>query len=189
MSNRKTIKVSTNFFELKIYWNAKLVSTHIGILLGLFALRLFSTKDAVLKLCTVFIIIDLVSLLISLLVGSSIEEIDEDKNDEIPIKKDKMGTTIDSKNNNNPHKDTDTQKSSNGKKRGRPQSNVIKNKVPIPNANSNQGSSNTSLPVKTEDKIDVNKSSIAETPKDDLPKAKPVEEMTAEDWEELFKMD
>lgn len=182
MNDKKTYKITTNLFELKIFWNGKLFSTQVCIGLGLLLLKLFSTSDAVSRMCTIFIILDIASMLVSLFIGASIETVDESKGEvsnDKPVKEDLDVTVEHSK---------PTKSSKEEKKKSSKRSNEIRNKVPIPNP----------TPVKTETGKTTEASVVnAETPRVDTSKSvdnteerkvKPVDEMTAEDWEELFKM-
>ena len=72
MSEKKDITINTSAFSLTIHWNPQVVGTQFSILFGVVLLKWITKSPNVNTLCTVVIVLDILSILISLFMGSSI---------------------------------------------------------------------------------------------------------------------
>lgn len=169
MKSNKTITITTNLFKLQLFWNGAIMSLQLGFLIGILALSLFAQSDAVRKLCVVALLLDVIICLFVIINGATMSIDDAEKSDTGNVVKESMDVTIDrNKKSSVSDKPTSTRKS-----------NEIRNKVPVPNPQPPAESSNVtqqSTPVKEESAKEQST-------------MKPVEEMTEQDWEELFKME
>lgn len=82
MNEKKDIKINTSAFSLTIHWNPQVVGTQFSILFGVMLLKWISKNPNVETLCTVIIILDLISVLITMFMGSSVGGEDEDAGQE-----------------------------------------------------------------------------------------------------------
>lgn len=160
MKNNKTIKVSTRFLELKIFWNGAYVSSQLAILIGLLVVKLFARDNSVSKLCAIILILDLISILFIAMQGASIDvESEENSNNsesnlDVKVEHSNKGNT--SKTVNKPNKSN----------------NVIRNKVPVPVKDGSNNSDNAKPKQET-----IKRSNVRE-----------LKDMTEDDWKELFDM-
>lgn len=169
MKSNKTITITTNLFKLQLFWNGTIMSLQLGFLIGILALSLFAQSDAVRKLCVVALLLDVIICLFVIINGATMSIDDAEKSDTGDVVKESMDVTI----------DRDKKSSVSDKTTSTRKSNEIRNKVPVPNPQQPAESSNVtqqSTPVKEESAKE--KTTM-----------KPVEEMTEQDWEELFKME
>ena len=167
MKKRKTVTISTNLFELKIHWNGVVISTQIGLLIGLFLVRIFTRSVGVQKMCFIFFLIDIFVILFMLFSGASISIEDAGDSKEDKVEKSSLDVSVD-----HTHKeDLTTPGKSKAKSKGE-----IHNKVPIPNPQPvKPESTSTAQPVKTESTPNMSIKSFAE--------------MTEEDWDRAFNME
>lgn len=160
MKNNKTIKVSTRFFELKIFWNGTYVSSQLAILIGLLVVKLFARDNSVSKLCTIILILDLISILFIAMQGASIDaESEENSNNSAS----NLDVKVEHSNKSNTSKTVNKPNKSN---------NVIRNKVPVPVKDGSNNSDNAKPKQET-----IKRSNVRE-----------LKDMTEDDWKELFDM-
>lgn len=72
MNEKKDIKINTSAFSLTIHWNPQVVGAQFSILFGIMLLKWITKNPNVNTLCTVIIVLDLISVLITIFMGSSI---------------------------------------------------------------------------------------------------------------------
>lgn len=181
MSKKKILHINTGMFALDIYYNGVYVGSQITIWLGLLLFKLFSRNDAVHRLVFVFFVINLLVLLFCFFNGASVsleevgdESTDSEKKDSSPPEKEEMDVEVDhTKKKKKPHK---SQKEL-----------TIKNKVPLPD--------DTKV---TEVKEEIPEQDTKPEPpapeppvpppvkEQELPPIKPMEEMSEDDWKDVF---
>ena len=181
MKDNKLITVTTRMFTLELYWNFAYVSTQLAILIGLLAVRFFAKDDAVIRMCTVFFILNIIVILFLLLQGASVAISDASESKDVP--KESMNVKVESSS------DKKVEKKSEKKSSGE-----IRNKVPVPNptpktaepVESTNKSTATSVPVPSVPVPSVSKPSTDNTK--ERSSVRSISEMTESDWEELFEM-
>lgn len=184
MKDKKTIKISTNFFELNIFWNGTYISSQLAVVIGLLAVKLFARNSYVSKLCTIVLLADLIVVLFLLLQGASVTT--EDRSEKTEGKPDSnLDIKVEHNKGSDKHEGSSKQKSS---------SSVIKNKVPIPTSNSTSSTSIPPVPVpvpvvpvpatpttshtgNSKDPELINRNNVRE-----------LKDMTEDDWKDLFEM-
>lgn len=166
MKNKKTVTVTTSMFKLDIYWNGPYISAQLAILIGLLATRLFANNEAVIRMCTIFLLIDLVVLLYLLLHGASIETSGTSGNEETP--KETMDVKV-----------SHEAKPKEEKPKSRSKKSEIHNKVPVPNPS----------PTAVQKPVPEVKPELSVEEKiSQSPNIKSLGDMTEEDWEAVFNM-
>lgn len=121
------VTISTNMFELTIFWNSIYVSLQATVILGLIALSLFAQKAATKRMCLVLLLIDLAAVLFILLNGISVvvEEYEGNIDKKSAPEKETLDVEVTSSEKKQDEKSKVIKKSKKGA--------VIRNKVPIPN--------------------------------------------------------
>lgn len=157
---RKDFKIVTNAFELTIHWNGKVVGLHLSILIGVLAFMLLAKNPNVIMLSKVALVFDLVCIVIGTLMGAYTETVDSENSDTKETK-----SKIQSK--EAPDIKVEHSKASKEEKKPekpkRKREEVINNKVPIPEQPKNTTREKPKMVVSADD-------------------------LTDEDWEELFRM-
>lgn len=182
MKDKKTIKISTNFFELNIFWNGTYISSQLAVVIGLLAVKLFARNSYVSKLCTILLLADLIVILFLLLQGASVTT--EDRSGKTEEKPDNnLDVKVEHNKSSSKHESSSKQKSS---------SNVIKNKVPIPTSNSTSSTCAPPVPVPvvpvpvTPAATHTGNSKHSELINRD--NVRELKDMTEDDWKDLFEM-
>ena len=167
-SRTKTYLVKSSFFELKIFWNGTLVKTQGAALLALLLVAVFGSNTTLRNGCIALIILDIIFIFFLLCKDVKVKEIkpkqskQSDEEDSTPTKitKETVASIEKSPTKVKQHKKT-----------GKPEP-EIKNKVGVPKQADDDGFA-----------------SITDEPSDSdvtANKTKNAEEMTAEDWAQLF---
>lgn len=182
MKSKKVIHVKTNMFDLKIFWNGALVSSQVAIFIGLLLLRVFATTDGVKKLSVVILLLDLVALLFFLLNKAEIS-IEEPETEQASVpSKETLDVNIEKKSKSK-------QETKEAPKRSK--SNTINNKVPVPNPPKQPDGFAPALEP-TLDKPQPQPVASSKSPEEQSSKepgfSKDLDNMTAEEWSELFKI-
>lgn len=167
MKKRKTITISTNLFELKIHWNGVAVSAQIGLLIGLFLVRIIARNVVVQKMCFIFFLIDMFVIIFMLISGASISIEDAGESKNAKVEKSSLDVSVD-----HTHKE---ESPAPGKAKAKSKG-EIHNKVPIPNPQ----------PVKTEST--ATPQPVEPVSKSNTP-VKNFADMTEEDWDKIFNME
>lgn len=165
---KKLVTITTSFFKLQIRWNGAVVSTHAALFLGLILLSLFSKAGNMKTMCIAFAIFDVVIIFYLLFHGIKIETSEDDNFTETD--------TLDVSVNSNRQKNTQSQ---NNQRQG-----TINNKVPTPNNTATvQEAQQQSVP--TPEPATVQQ----QEPAEERRHITAVEDMTDDDWADLFKME
>lgn len=72
MNEKKDITINTSAFTITIHWNGPVVSAQFCILFGVMLLKWISKNQNVDTMCTMILILDFISILAVLFMGSSI---------------------------------------------------------------------------------------------------------------------
>lgn len=183
-SRTKTYLVKSSFFELKIFWNGTLVKTQGAALLALILVALFGSNPTLKHGCVTLIVLDIIVVMFMLCKDVQVKE--------LKPKKSKQSTEENSADTEPTKITKDTvasiekspTKVKQPKKSNKPEP-EIKNKVGVP-----KSSEDGFAPV-----ADIDESTPVTVPEPNLGeqvggvKTKDVDDMTAEDWAELFKME
>ena len=159
MKEKKTVIVTTNLFQLKIYWNGLYVSAQIAVLIGIALIRLFAQQDSVKLFCIVALLGDLAAVLFVLLNGAKVQMCDGDVIEDTP--KDTLDISVEG---NKKPKQKPKQSVHNNNE------SVIRNKVETPNP-----------PV-----TPVQEEPVVQEPAAPISSVTKMEDLTVEDWEQLF---
>lgn len=174
MMDNKTITITTNLFKLEIYWNGKAVSAQLAIFIGLLAVSVFAQEQDIVNFMLVILFIDIVAVLYMLFKGANIDVVNEDGT---KVEKSVMQTKVD-------NTTTGQQSEQEVKKPGPKPSGTINNKVPIPNPTTQQAP-NPIPPQPVQQPV-------VETPPQppmEEPKVKSIDDLSPEEWDDLFNMD
>lgn len=168
-SRTKTYLVKSSFFELKIFWNGTLVKTQGAALLALLLVAIFGSNPTLRNGCIALIVLDIIFIFFLLCKDVKVKELkpkqskQSDEEDSTPTKITKETVASIEKS---------PTKAKQRKKSDKPEP-EIKNKVGVPKQ------------VADDDGF----ASITDEPSDSdvtANKTKNAEEMTAEDWAQLF---
>ena len=171
----KTITISTNIFEIKIHWNAGLFSAEVAVLLGLLGLRIFGRTPGIERLCFIALLFDLIVVLVVSLMGFHVSV--ENEGEESTPEREKLDIEVQ----RGHAKPTSNAQGANKQQKPR----EIRNKVPMPNATSAPAPAPKPEPAPQPEPAPA----VAEpAPQAEQP-AKPADQLTDEDWAELFRMD
>lgn len=188
MKGKKVINIKTSAFELTINWNGPLVTTQIAILLGLVLIRVFARNDAVVRMCTVLLIIDILVILFTFLFG--LKATTSEEGDKKPEKE-----TMDIEVNSDKEKKEDKTEKIKKTKYVVTSKGEIKNKVAIPNPSASRHGRQMGIvnkpqpkPVETkEEEVKILEPEMTvESPVSASPTSIKMEEC---DWDSLFSME
>ena len=190
MKAMKVIKISTFLFDLHIKCNAAFFSIEGCIIFGLVMLSIFSSNPGTDRLCLVIGIFNALVLLFLFLTSLHVSVEDEGSINSEP--QGKMETTVDRRATaKSEDKSKEKKPKAPGKKSNGPR--PISNKVPVPTQSGVKQETTQHASEHTERKEPeqvASESKDVAAPKVEAPVVqKTLEEMTPEDWEELFKME
>ena len=171
--DNKTITITTNLFKLEIYWNGKAVSAQLAIFIGLLAVSVFAQEQDIVTFMVIILLIDIVAVLYMIFKGANIDVVNEDGS---KVEKSVMQTKVESTGETQPQKQQVN-------KPGPKPSGTINNKVPIPNPTVRP----TPNPIPPQQE-----NPVVETPPQppmEEPKVKSIDDLSPEEWDDLFNMD
>lgn len=182
--NDKKICIETGVFDIQFYWNSKTVGIHTGLFIGLLALSIVTKEASIHKLCVLFFVIELLTIVFLIIRGLNYHV--EDPSSQ--------------RTGNNPEhvqqSNLDVEVSHDKQKREKPKTKTsnekegtISNKVPSPNPSS--CSPKDSEPAQPVEDIVASAGEPSKSTEDDI--AAMSEKfssgtMSEQDWDDLFNM-
>lgn len=178
MKETRDITITNSAFSITIHWNGQIVATQLCILAGLILLKLFANNHDVKVLCNVVMLIDVISMVVAMFWGGSIDAGGEKK--EGAANKAETAVKTETTKSSEPPASKEEKKPTNHSST-QTTSKTIKKRVPIP---AQQGMRREESKPEPEP-VQVKKEQVE--PVNEEPKqTKPIGEMSDEDLNDLF---
>lgn len=178
MNEKKDITINNAAFSITIHWNGPVVSTQLCIMAGLILLGLFAGNHDVKVLCLVIGLVDVISIIVVMLCGSSVEGAEEKPESKDTVKLDKKSDTVSTEK----EPATKTEPTNKSHKSSEETSKTIKKKVPMPT----QKGVRKAEPVTAQPEPLQSEKKEEPVVEEKTEPTKPVEEMSDEDLNSLF---